>query len=178
MVCDLTETWRSLVDKQIAKPSLYGLNPYQVSIVTITNTGVDIFGNGGTRSRTDFRLTIGPDGYSADLNGPNQDGYVNPHVEQVSSKDIFLSGGLLTDKDYKIGPITYPYDTYETGASAGLNWLFTNPAIQPNQNLQLFFKITGPAFPNGAYFRRKWSLDDNNIVYWLFVENSAEIPGP
>lgn len=175
-MCDITNSIRAALDSAIQQPSLLGQNPYKVYIVTINNTGVDIFGNGGVRDRTDYRLTIGPDGYSSDLNGPNQDGYINPMVQQVKSDDIFLSGGLLTDKDYKIGPIVYPYTTCEDGSLSGTDWILTNPAVLANKNVQLFFKIIGPAFPNGAYFRRKWSLEQGNYVFYVYVENSAEIP--
>lgn len=169
MTCSRSNTLNALryaADKSYELPDRYlGLHRDSISLVTITNTGVDVFGEGGSKTRTDQRVTVG-DGYVSTL---SFDGYINPQLEQVSAKDIFLSGGLLTDKDYKLGPIVHAY-TY-CGTSGGMNYALFNPDYEDSNDIQLYFYVVNDSFPNGTYMKRIWSVEDGGISFKVYIRN-------
>ncbi len=172
-VCGLNiiDPIRFAIDVTQATEAMMGLHKFAVEIITITNAGGTRPGVGGTRVRTDYRVSIGPVDFFA-----SDDGYLNPSFQQVSGRDIVLSGNLLTNKDFKLGPIVYPYDTsFYTG---GIDIKLTNPDMQSN-NLQLYFKVTGEGVPSsGWYFKRIWGQEDSNLSYYVYIRNTAEIPAP
>lgn len=169
---DVISPLRFAIDVTQATEAVMGLHKFAVEVITITNTGGIRPGVGGTRVRTDYRLSIGPIDFFAPP--ANSDGYLNPSFQQVSGRDVILSGNLLTNKDFKLGPLVYPYDTgfYE----GGIDILLTNPPMQ-NNNLQLYFKVTGVGVPeSGWYFKRVWGQEDSNLSYTIYLRNTAELP--
>jgi len=160
MTCDLSLALRQVIDLSNGINNNLGLNAYTVNLVYVTKTPVDIYGEGGTTVITETPLLV----------GPNLDGY--PQLRQISSKDIFLSGGLLTDKDYQLGPLAFPYTTCADGYSAGFDIILTNPLVPiEDTSTQVYFKVTGPDFPLGCYFKRISDKADSNVCYYLFIRN-------
>jgi hypothetical protein len=153
----LPDCLKQALDCVLSVPYTLGLRPYQVFVTKITYTGSRP--GLGTRTRTDTELLVG-------------DGY--PPVEQVSAHDIFLSGGLLNDKDFKI-TIVAPYDTGTV--SGGTSRDIFDPPMS-NNNTQIYFHIFGGHFPStGQYFKRKYGIEDGNLTNYIFIEATAEIPG-
>jgi len=146
------------MDTVLAIPYDLGLRPYRVFLTKIQYTGTRP--GLGTRTRTDTEILIG-------------DGY--PIVRQVSAKDVFASGGLLNDKDFKMVLID-PYNTgtYFGGSDDTLLW---NPPVD-GYNSQIYFHIYGKGFPtDGQYFKKKYAKEDCNLVTELYLEAVAERPG-
>lgn len=149
----------SVVDRYL------GLNRSKVTLVLVENSGIDVFGEGGTKSRTDTRLSLG-DGYVSTI---SFDGYINLNLEEVKSKDVFLSGGLLQDKDYVLGPIVFPYTYCQTSGGFDLgNFL---PSKEEDTDIQLYFYIENSTFPNGAYFKRLYTETDEGLTYKVYLRN-------
>jgi len=153
----LTDCLKQALDCTLSIPATLGLRAYRVFVTKVTYTGTRP--GLGTRTRTDTELLVG-------------DGY--PPVSQVSAKDIFLSGGLLNDKDFKI-TIVSPYDTGT--ATGGTSRDVFDPAMS-DLNTQIYFHLYGGNFPStGQYFKRKYSIEDGNLTNYIFIEATGEIPG-
>lgn len=162
---DISNALKKVLDKCYSVGAKLGLRPFELYLVTITNTGSRP-GVGGSRLRTDQRILIG-DGYTV------QDGYINPLFLQVTSSDVFFSGGLLTDSDYKL--VLVPVYTTLTG-SKGIAESIFNTSVNDN-NTQLYLRAFGPDFPStGQYFKRKYSTS-TKLTYTSFWSASGEIPG-
>ncbi|WP_437767177.1 hypothetical protein WMF27_20545 [Sorangium sp. So ce281] len=93
-------------------------------------------------------------------------------VEQLTQRDIIASGGLYQDQDLKIGPLTPPY-TNAQGLPAGTNPTVFDPVIS-GSNTEVLFKITGPGYPTGAWFKKiGQELPKANFAYYLIVRKTA-----
>lgn len=173
MSLDVSNAIKYAADAAYSVPASMGLHSQQIYLVTITTSGVDVFGESGTRARTDIRLTLSGAGIQTQA-----DGYLNPAVEQVTNGEVFLSGGLLSDKDFRIGPIVFPYtfNSYSGGTDSKL----LDPAVVAGNNVQFFFRIIGTSFHNnlnGVYLKHKWSRKDSALSYYYYASNTAEFPG-
>lgn len=170
MTVDISDALKYSEDICYCQPARLGLHKYSITAVVITNAGGVRPGVGGTRVKKSIRITLF-DGYES---GSSIDGYLNPKFEQVSVKDVFLSGGILTDKDYKIGPLVYPY-VYGS-IVGGTDYSVSNPVYNAANNTQLYFYVVGPAYPNGQYFERIQSIEDSALSYLLFIRATSQIP--
>jgi hypothetical protein len=142
--------------------------------VTITNAGGSAPGVGGSRVRTDQRITI-YDGYSPDYSA---DGYLNPQVRYVSQQEIVLSGNSLKNLDVCMGPIVYPYSTNGGGG-------FDSNQFAPNVDLgntQIYVHIKGGGSStisnnglnstNGIYCKVIYSIQDSDLSYKVYLRNT------
>lgn len=95
-------------------------------------------------------------------------------VEQLSQRDIIASGGLYQDQDLKIGPIT---PSYVKGAGTGG---FDPSTLDPTTTgaNEVLFKITGPNFPTGAWFKKiGQEIVHANFHYYVIVrKNGVQSP--
>lgn len=166
MRLEVLEALRFAMDQSLAVVDQYlALNRSSITLVLIENNGVDLYGEGGTKTRTDTRITLG-DGYVATL---SLDGYINPNLSEVSQKDVFLSDGKLQDQDYKLGPIVYPYT--HCGKSGGFDLNSFLPTLEENTDKQLYFYIVNFKFPNGSYFKKLFIEGESSISYQVFLRN-------
>lgn len=176
MTCslDITNEAKLALDQSYALLAQLGLHPYDITVIVITNTDGYRPGVGGTKEVSEFRLTVGPDGYDP------VDGYYNPDFTQVSAKDIVLSGARLTDSSYCIGPLVPPYVSScgDQPVMGGTDPRLLNPLVTtPRTNLQLYFRVEGPGMAEGgSYFRRIYSKEDSKLTYRVYVEHSGEVP--
>ena len=155
----LIDNLKYAIDTVLPIPYHLGLRPYQVFLTKIVFQGSRP--GLGTRTRTDTEMLIG-------------DGY--PVVRQVSAHDIFASGGLLNDKDFKMVFV----DPYNTGThSGGIDPSIWNPQMNVDgYSTQIYFHIYGKGFPvDGQYFKKKYGKEDCNLVTELYLEAVAEKPG-
>lgn len=167
MSLDITDQAKLGLDQALETLALLGLHRYAITVIAITNTDGYRPGVSGIKVVTQTRLSVGPD---------TSDGYHNPHFGLVSAKDVFLSGARLTDQNYCIGPIVYPYSC--CGVTGGTDPTLLNPAATTAKtNLQLYFKVEGPGMADGgSYFRRKYSKEDSSLSFKVFVESNGEKP--
>lgn len=87
-----------------------------------------------------------------------------PKVVQVTSRDIIASGGLYQEQDLRIGPLT-PSKVVV-------------PDFDPpmgTQPLELFFRITGPGYEGGAWFKKVNQLTTRPFRYEVVVRATAEL---
>lgn len=89
----------------------------------------------------------------------------NPKVVQVSSRDIIASGGLYQEQDLRVGPMT----PTKVDVSA-----FDPPV--GTQPMELFFRITGPGYEAGAWFKKVNQLTTRPFRYEFVVRATAEKP--
>lgn len=139
-------------------PGILGLNPFTVTIRVRTWTGVRV--GLGTKTDTDTVLTVG----CACANG------LQPvRVKQLSAKDVVASGGLYTDKDYKVGPLT---PTYVTGGVADST---INPPMNANPT-EVLFKMTGPGLPAAGQWFQRIRDEETALHKYVFLRAIATIP--
>ena len=154
----LPDCLKIILDNTLNIPAILGLRAYRIYVTKITHSGTRP--GLGTRVRTDTELLVG-------------DGYIP--CEQVNAHDIFLSGGLLSDKDFKLTVVS-PY-TAADGTTKGTNKSVYNPPMS-DSNAQIYFHIFGGSFPSdGQYFKLKWTQEDGNLLNYLYIEATAEKPG-
>lgn len=144
----------------LAVPGLLGLRPYQVFAVHVTWSGERP--GIGTKTITETELLIGGQ---------------KPICKQVSASDIFLSNGLLIDKDLKLKLID-EYQTDDMTSPGGIANSLINPPEDPNgYSLQLYFKVIGGEHPTtGQYYKRIRSEDDCNLTKTIWLRATAEKP--
>jgi len=154
----LADCIKYTMDQVLSIPYHLGLRPFRVFLTKIQYTGTRP--GLGTRTRTDTELLVG-------------DGY--PMCNQVSARDIFNSGGLLSDKDFKL-TIIDPYTTVD-GISGGTAESIFMPQMD-GYNTQIYFHLFGGGFPpGGQYFKKKYGVEDCNLVTDIYLEATGEIPG-
>ena len=151
---------RFATDLVLATPNALGLRNFVVTLTSIVEAGASRPGFGGTKTTTQTVV--------------QNLGTVNVRLREVSTKDIFMSGGLLQDKDVVIGPIVYPYDTGTvTGGTAFSIW---EPPVSADAT-QLFIKITGEGlYPSGSFFKKIHADTSKNITYKIYLRNTGIQP--
>lgn len=91
-------------------------------------------------------------------------GTFNPKVTQVSSRDVIASAGQYQDQDLRIGPITPSKVDVP---------IFDPPVgVQP---MEVFFKLVGPGYESGAYFRKINQLTTRPFRYEFVVRADATL---
>lgn len=172
----LTDALRLACDDSLVVAGILGYNKFQTFLVTINTVN-------GVRTRTNYRLLLGDS-----LNFPRlpfagaqtADGYLNPQVVQVSEKQVWLSNNQLTDKDFALGPLAYPY-SYD-GVTGGTPLANFDPPVVAINNTAIYLwlldpeGITTPA--TGLYLKKLYHLDDNQYTYTIFWRNTGAVIGP
>ncbi len=154
----LRESLLPVVDALRAIPAQLGLRLFSVQVITRTWTG----------TRTGL-------GYSNDAATPIKVdlGLFDTKVKMITARDVMASGGLYTDQDLKIGPITPPFAGSAADGSA-ITVFDPTPGIAPTE---VFFLVTGPGYPPaGAYFKKISQDVTGNFRYTFVVRKTAEVP--
>lgn len=151
-----------VVDKLRGIPGQLGLRLFTVTVVSRTWTGV----RPGIGVNTDTQT-----GIKVDL------GIFQTKVTQLTSKDVFASGGLYTDQDLLIGPITPPFPS--SGADGDAISVF-DPVYGANPT-EVFFNIVGQngygGYPaGGAWFKKISQNVSKNFRFTFIVRKTGEIP--
>lgn len=131
-----------------------GLRPYSVTIRVRTWSG-PIIGN-GTKTDVDSALTV-------------SNGTQPPMVRQLSGRDVIASGGVFTDQDYEVGPLTPPYPGSVDNSALAISHPDTSG------NVELFFKLVGPEIPGGAWFRRVGQKSTSALGYSVILRKTDEM---
>lgn len=139
-------------------PGIFGLRLFTVSVVSRTWTGT----RPGLGTSVDATT-----GIKVDL------GVYQAKVTLVSANDAVASGGLYTNQDIRIGPITPPY----TGSSADGSAITVFDPVVGASPTEIFFNIKGPGYPvAGAWFLKKSQDVTRSFRYSFVVSRTAEIP--
>lgn len=145
------------IDKLRGVPGQLDLRQYTVRIVTRTWSGSRV----GLGQNTDINS-----GIKVDL------GVYQTKVTQVTQRDVIASGGAYQEMDLKVGPITPPY----TGSSADNDAITAFDPLPGASPAEVFFFISGPGMPNGAWFKKVGQNVTKNFRYDFIVRRTGEIP--
>lgn len=150
-----------LADRLRALPGRFGLRPYTVTIRLRLWNGE----RPGLGSYSDFDTPI--------VNtvtlpfGKKQS--QPPKVEQLSAKDVIASGGLYTDRDFRVGPMTPSY------GPGGVNRDIIDPKVY-NAAAEVFWIMTGPDLPaTGEVFRRT-SEEATALHFYVTLRATGKTP--
>lgn len=139
-------------------PAALGLRLFTVAVLYRTWSGSRV----GVGSATDA-LT----GVKVDL------GIYPTKVRVLTVKDIVASGGIYTDQDVEVGPITPPF----SGSSQDGDAITVFDPVPGQAPGEVFFRITGPGYPTaGAWFRKISQRVDKSFRYTFIVRKTAEVP--
>jgi hypothetical protein len=80
----------------------------------------------------------------------------NPRVRQLSDKDALASGGIYTNQDIRVGPVTPPFEANEFVAEGGVEHATIDPPMiaAGTGAKQIFFKLAGRGFQFPVWFVR------------------------
>lgn len=98
-------------------------------------------------------------------------------ARRVEQKDVVASGGKWEDLDYRCGPIT-PTFTDPLAGSGGHDVSYFNPPEPTDGSRQeVYYKLTGPGIPEGAWFVKiNQEVDRNWSYYWTVRKTSTVDP--
>lgn len=143
------ERYRRLAYHYRSLPGEHGLRPYDVAIVAEEWSGARL--GDGTRSEI-VTLILERDG-------------MPPKVRNLDSEELALAG--YDQATYQIGPIT------PLNADGG-TLLATLDRSATELNTDVYIRLTGSEFVNGARFRVKRSQFDKALHYTLDVQRVAD----
>lgn len=139
-----------------------GLRPFTVTKkVRVWNLGTRP-GLGGATNYTDTNTV-----FTNLVNGTA----VNVKVQQVSRAEAIASGGLYTNRDMKVGPITPTSSQYSGG--------FTDSQVDPEQGTQtveIFWQITGPGYPAAGQWFDKVGEEATPMHYYVYLRATGKRP--
>jgi hypothetical protein len=138
-----------------------GLRPYTVTVQLLTYSGLRV--GLGTK-------TAGP---VLTLQNISSGPFPQPvRVRQLTRKEIVASGGLYTDRDFKVGPMTPAYGAY-VNQFAGGN---TDAQLDPEATIyptEVIWAMTGPGLPAGGATCAKIGEEATALHYFLFLRQSG-----
>jgi len=141
-------------------PGDLGLRLFSVSVVVVTWTGARPNAPGSTKTVTVTPIKTGL-------------GAFDVKVRNVSQRDAIASGGLYTDQDLEIGPITPPF----VGLDEGNSLSELDPPMAATAR-EILYRIAGPGMndPAGDYFEKIGQRADRPFRYVLTVRKTAQRP--
>ena len=147
-----------VVDVFRALPGALGLRLFSVSIVQRTWTGT----RAGFGTSTDVAT-----GLKVDL------GIYQTKITLISANDAIASGGLYTNQDLRVGPITPPF----SGSFADGDAITVFEPVVGASPTEIFFNVKGPGYPAaGAWFQKVSQDVTKSFRYTFVIRRTAEIP--
>jgi hypothetical protein len=151
-----------LLDQVRGISGILGFRPTTVTIRVVTWTGRP---GVGTSSYVDTPLQV-----MTATSTPQ-----NPRVVPITNKDILASGGLYTEEDVKVGPLTPQF-----AASAGLaGGGYAPSAINPPQGTagasykEIHFKLAGGGYQFPVWFERIGDSVISTTRYFLVLRRAG-----
>lgn len=146
------------VDIIRAIPGALGLRIFTVSVVLRTWTGT----RAGLGVNTDVRT-----GVKVDL------GIYQTKITLISANDAIASGGLYTNQDLKVGPITPPF----AGSVADGDAITVFDPVVGASPTEVFFNVKGPGYPAaGAWFVKISQDVTKSFRYTFVIRRTGEVP--
>ena len=136
-----------------------GLRPYTVTIIVDKWAGSRV----GQGTKTSASLTL------TNTMGPPSEPV---RVRQVSRKDIIASGGLYTERDFKIGPMTPAYAAYINQFAGGSS----DPQLDPeatNVPTEVVWQMLGPGLPAAGAIFAKVGEEATSLHYLLYLRQTG-----
>jgi hypothetical protein len=142
-------------------PADLGKRAYSVTVRVNAWTGGRPGSQGSSKVTTDTPLLV---------NGNRS----NPKVVQADSDDAIASGGLYTNEDLTVGPLTPAYAASFDRQSAGVAYDTLDPAVLGNTVDEIFFLVKGPGMPpGGAWFERVSEDSTSTTRTFITLKRSA-----
>jgi len=135
------------LDRVRGIPGELGLRQYAVSLAVKTWSGARAGMGTATTTFTPIRCAGGAQ---------------NPKVRQLTQKDVVASGGVYSDQDFEVGPITPAFAGGGTAISG------FEPA-QGSSPTEIAFKLTGPGLPTGGAYYAKIGQDVTGNLHYSFI---------
>ncbi len=154
----LRDSLLSTIDIVRGLPSTLGLRPHIVSVrVKIWNNeraGIVSAIQKDTSIKVNFALG-------------------NVKVRNMLQQDVLASGGLYTDQDIVVGPITPPY----LGSSIDNNQINVFDPGTSQSPIEVLFNIQGPGYsPQGDWFVKRGQRVDQPFRYMLYLRKTGQQP--
>ena len=147
-----------VVDVFRSLPGALGLRLFSVSIVQRTWAGT----RAGLGTSTDVAT-----GLKVDL------GIYQTKITLISANDAIASGGLYTNQDLRVGPITPPF----SGSFADGDAITVFEPVVGASPTEIFFNVKGPGYPAaGAWFSKISQDVTKSFRYTFVIRRTAEIP--
>lgn len=146
-------------------PNILGLRQYDVALRIVSWTGARP--GLGTKTVTDYPVTV----------NQNQPGNNRPKVTLVSTREVIASGGLYTDGDYRIGPLTPQYTTID-GYTYGTLPDDIEQLVRTNPQ-EIYFNMMGPGMSDpigGDWFKLVEANFSKNFGYTLVIRKAGLVP--
>lgn len=145
----------SSVDSIRGIPGELGLRPSSVTIRVRTWSGSRPGEPSSTYTDVDTSILVGGQ---------------NPKVRHLTSNDVVASGGLYTDQDYKIGPITPEF------IGGGVSKSTIDPETTTTAR-EIFYQIVGPGEPDGgSWYQRVSDETEHSLHSYIVVRKTAVVP--
>lgn len=172
MTFDASQALRYAADQALAVPSIVGVSPYAVYLVTITNDQVQFNDTGSSRAVLTERILVA-DGFRSYA---ALDGYLNPLITQMNGEALIISGGQILATNLVMGPLVAPY-SYNSFVGGTDPQLF-QPLQGSTANTQVFVQIKGTGLsPKGNWFAIKWvELDAlRGLTFKVILESTSGV---
>lgn len=98
---------------------------------------------------------------------------VNVRCRQVSRSEAIASGGLFTNRDLKVGPMTPPYP--QGAVTGGFDDSTMDPAPVASAT-EIFWNVTGPGLPSGGGWFNKLSEEATSLHTYIFLRANGRRP--
>lgn len=142
---------------------ILGFRPTSVTVRVVSWTGSAP--GRGSSSFVDTPLYV-----ATDTSSPQ-----NPRVVQMSDQDVFASGGLYTNQDVKVGPLTPAFPASAVLPGGGYNPSSLNPP-QPTAGSvyqEIHVKLAGGGFQFPVWFQRIGDEVISATRYFVVLRRSA-----
>ena len=142
---------------------ILGFRPTSITVRVVTWTGSRP--GLGTSSYVDTPLWV-----ATDTSSPQ-----NPRVVPVTNKDILASGGLYTNEDVKVGPLTPSFPASAVLPGGG----YTPGQINPPQPTagsayqEIHFKLAGGGYQSPMWFQRIGDSVISATRYFVVLRRSG-----
>lgn len=145
-----------VVDEIRGIPDDMGLSLYTVEVVKRVWDGTRVGLGSSADSSLSLKVSLGT---------------FSVQVTMLKQQELIASGGLYQQADLKIGPITPPY----TGSRANNSDITDfDPEVTATPT-ELFFKITGPGYEDGAWFKKIGQDVTKAFRYTFIVRKTGEV---
>lgn len=177
---DPTDAIRYAIDYGAnATVGILGMDRYATFLVQAPSPAIDLASlSNPVQELTSTRITVA-DGYRPWI-APG-DGYLYPLVKEITTTEPLASGGVLSVRQVKMGPLVFPYlwnspFSYD-GIAGGIDPSFFTPLSN------YWIKIVGEGIigghGNGCFYEIKQIelTSMKNITYYLILQSTSSQPG-
>jgi hypothetical protein len=152
-------------------PGELGLRPFSVQLEITTWTGARAGlpgpGTGGSTVAVVALYNTGPNPQVATVQ-PVQ-------VRQLTRQEVISSGGLYTNRDLKVGPLTPQFAAALTQPGGG----YLSGNLDPEATItatEIYWRVTGPGFPAAGAIFEKLGQESTALHHYLILRQQGHQP--